>query len=275
MMRMTKWFGIVATSVVLMSAVSAQNLVDRLRDAGSISFQLADAAYRITLGFPEIGCDRQEFRSGNLGAQDPLSFTFQSGTLNFQATINQLVNSIQSDAVVNFVGADLGNNVVEWTVDQTFNPTLCVSIFIEGTEYRFEIVRVYGKFRMQVSEIDCVDDPLGMLNRQVSLQLTPTGGDEHNYMGFDGFVPDGQCTTRYFCAIATANTLQYTAYGGDCPACPGNGDVDGNGCVDDADLLAVLFAFGSSEAGCADVNSDGVVDDADLLTVLFAFGSGC
>jgi probable HAF family extracellular repeat protein len=56
-----------------------------------------------------------------------------------------------------------------------------------------------------------------------------------------------------------------------------NGDVDANGCVDDADLLAVLFAFGStgSNLGRVDVNCDGVVDDADLLTVLFNFGSGC
>ena len=56
-----------------------------------------------------------------------------------------------------------------------------------------------------------------------------------------------------------------------------NGDVDANGCVDDADLLAVLFAFGStgSNLGRVDVNCDNVVDDADLLQVLFNFGSGC
>jgi probable HAF family extracellular repeat protein len=56
-----------------------------------------------------------------------------------------------------------------------------------------------------------------------------------------------------------------------------NGDVDANGCVDDADLLAVLFAFGNtgSNLGRVDVNCDGVVDDADLLQVLFNFGSGC
>ena len=56
-----------------------------------------------------------------------------------------------------------------------------------------------------------------------------------------------------------------------------NGDVDRNGCVDDADLLAVLFAFGNSGSnlGRVDVNCDGVVDDADLLIVLFNFGSGC
>ncbi len=56
---------------------------------------------------------------------------------------------------------------------------------------------------------------------------------------------------------------------------PTDGDVDDNGCVDDADLLTVLFAFGSTGQSDADVNGDGVVDDADLLTVLFAFGSGC
>ncbi|CUU38071.1 MAG: hypothetical protein K6U12_03180 [Armatimonadetes bacterium] len=55
-----------------------------------------------------------------------------------------------------------------------------------------------------------------------------------------------------------------------------NGDLNGDGCVDDADLIAVLFAFGQSGSGLqADVNTDGVVDDADLLTVLFHFGSGC
>jgi probable HAF family extracellular repeat protein len=56
-----------------------------------------------------------------------------------------------------------------------------------------------------------------------------------------------------------------------------SGDVDENGCVDDADLLAVLFAFGQTgqDLGRVDVNCDETVDDADLLTVLFAFGGGC
>lgn len=61
-------------------------------------------------------------------------------------------------------------------------------------------------------------------------------------------------------------------------ACSGhNGDVDSNGCVDDADLLAVLFAFGQSgqNLGRVDINCDETVDDADLLLVLFNFGSGC
>lgn len=55
----------------------------------------------------------------------------------------------------------------------------------------------------------------------------------------------------------------------------GSPDIDRNGCVDDSDLLAVLFAFGSTGANPADINCDSVVDDSDLLAVLFAFGQGC
>jgi hypothetical protein len=53
-------------------------------------------------------------------------------------------------------------------------------------------------------------------------------------------------------------------------------DIDRNGCVDDADLLRVLFDFGRSAFLLdSDVNGDGTVDDADLLRVLFYFGTGC
>lgn len=55
-------------------------------------------------------------------------------------------------------------------------------------------------------------------------------------------------------------------------------DTNGDGCIDDADLLNLLFAFGTPGSGLTrheDVNKDGIVDDADLLIVLFSFGSGC
>jgi hypothetical protein len=54
-----------------------------------------------------------------------------------------------------------------------------------------------------------------------------------------------------------------------------SGDASFDGCVDDADLIAVLFVFGQTGDLPEDVNDDGVVDDADLLIVLFNFGSGC
>ncbi len=56
------------------------------------------------------------------------------------------------------------------------------------------------------------------------------------------------------------------------------GDTNGDGCIDDADLLAVLFAFGTPGTGYTrheDINKDRTVDDADLLIVLFNFGQGC
>ena len=56
---------------------------------------------------------------------------------------------------------------------------------------------------------------------------------------------------------------------------PRRGDVDRNGCVDDADLLQVLFAFGGRGYRNEDLNWDGAIDDADLLEVLFNFGGGC
>ncbi|MCX7925958.1 MAG: hypothetical protein N2554_09130 [Fimbriimonadales bacterium] len=56
---------------------------------------------------------------------------------------------------------------------------------------------------------------------------------------------------------------------------PRDGDADANGCVDDADLLTVLFNFGQTGQNSADLNCDSVVDDADLLIVLFNFGQGC
>ncbi|MCW5934318.1 MAG: hypothetical protein KIT45_08485 [Fimbriimonadia bacterium] len=52
------------------------------------------------------------------------------------------------------------------------------------------------------------------------------------------------------------------------------GDADENGCVNDADLLIVLFAFGT-EGPEGDVNYDGSVDDIDLLEVLYHYGEGC
>ncbi|GIV09306.1 MAG: hypothetical protein KatS3mg019_1397 [Fimbriimonadales bacterium] len=56
------------------------------------------------------------------------------------------------------------------------------------------------------------------------------------------------------------------------------GDTNGDCVVDDSDLLAVLFAFGTPGTGDThyeDLNKDGIVDDADLLMVLFNFGNQC
>lgn len=57
------------------------------------------------------------------------------------------------------------------------------------------------------------------------------------------------------------------------------GDVNGDGCVNDADLDAVLSAYGQNAGtSCflaADLNDDGIVNDADLDLVLTNYGQGC
>lgn len=55
-----------------------------------------------------------------------------------------------------------------------------------------------------------------------------------------------------------------------------NGDATGDSRIDDADLLRVLFDFGSTGTNLpADLNGDGQVNDRDLLIVLFNFGREC
>ncbi len=56
--------------------------------------------------------------------------------------------------------------------------------------------------------------------------------------------------------------------------CYSGGDVNGDGCVDDTDFLAVLFAFGA-QAATEDITCDGVVGDADLWEVMLNLGNGC
>jgi len=57
-----------------------------------------------------------------------------------------------------------------------------------------------------------------------------------------------------------------------------SGDINGDGCVDDADLLAILSAWGTSGSEPArheDINKDGIVDDADFLIVLSHYVECC
>ncbi len=51
------------------------------------------------------------------------------------------------------------------------------------------------------------------------------------------------------------------------------GDLNGDGCVDQADLGILLAAYGGGDAG--DIDGDGDTDQADLGTLLGNYGSGC
>jgi hypothetical protein len=140
---------------------------------------------------------------------------------------------------------------------------------------------------------ECPQATLDYLNGNNSLELK-FYQDPTNDIWYSTLNVSGQCGIKYVALVIpqgnqynndpdlrasnrVANSLRYTnitdvrVIAG--PASP-EGDVDGNGCVDDADLLIVLFNFGNA-GGQGDVNCDNIVDDADLLIVLFNFGAGC
>jgi hypothetical protein len=98
-----------------------------------------------------------------------------------------------------------------------------------------------------------------------SLRCPDGPGAANPVAGWTGTTPAGG---RYIISLQGAYFVDDDGTNG--------GDVNLDGCVDDADLLQVLFAFGRTGAGLPeDINCDQVVDDADLLVVLFNFGSGC
>lgn len=264
MMQMARFFGLLVFAALL-SASHAQSLAARLLNAGNISFKINNADYAVNINLGQ-GCV-QSFASGTTGAQNAFVINFEQGTLNFTTTLNQIVNAIASTQTVRFVASVSGNRIT-WTAEDIPQP-VCTIITIAGTGYPFRIDSIYGTIEVDLEEIQCTSDPLGLLNRVVTIQLNNVTATSE--VGFTGFVTDAVCTPL-IPACARAFNIQLASYGG----ARLEGDVDCNGCVDDADLLAVLFAFGNTGTNLPeDLNGDGTVDDADLLTVLFAFGSGC
>ncbi|MCW5934950.1 MAG: hypothetical protein KIT45_11760 [Fimbriimonadia bacterium] len=85
-----------------------------------------------------------------------------------------------------------------------------------------------------------------------------------------GISADGNAIVGYGLNTATGNLEAYWLK----KTTPG--DVTGDGCVNDIDVLNVLFAYGQTGPNLPeDLNRDGIIDDADLLEVLFNFGNGC
>lgn len=276
-MRKAVFFGIVS-ALALTGAAIAQTPVQKLQQAGRMSFRLFNSQYYIRIGdqctLPAAG--------GGLGDQNPICVVLSDldgdgDKLDFQITINQMVNSIQSNAVVTFYGEAVDDSTVRWQGSQTFNPAECA--FIGGSVNQwYELNDVYGDFTMQITELgSCQSDPFNCSSCGVDLRLataTIAPPDENvNYLGFNGVLRLGgsDCNTGGpLRACARTYSINAVAYS---TSLPSRGDVNGDCTIDDADLLVVLFNFGNS--GDGDVNADGIVDDADLLVVLFNFGASC
>jgi hypothetical protein len=150
------------------------------------------------------------------------------------------------------------------------DPNQCVTVNIGGTTVQALVTRIEGALQGIITRIPCQANPYDSDWRSVSLLINENGGDANNYLRAEGYLFCVQIPTAF--TVARIFNMDWDAYGGGILA----GDVNRDGIVDDADLLAVLFAFGQTGSGLPeDINGDGVVDDADLLTVLFNFGSTC
>lgn len=254
-------FVVAALCGLSLSVLSAQSPVERLRNGGSISFQVNDASYVVTGFFPA---------SGNFGEGDPIVFPFSeqgSGTgLDIRFRIRDLIPAVDSDFEALYIATVVDNQTVEWNLDA--RNVGCVPVNMGGgTVINFRFDRIRGRLKARLVDVNCQMDPLAMLNRSISLRLSLIGGNADNFIFAEGYA---LCFENPATAsTATIENVQLTSYGGGLSKAFGN--VNGDCAVDDGDLLQVLFAFGTNDSA-SDTNSDGTVDDSDLLTVLFNFG---
>jgi len=252
---------------MLMSIGTATaQIAEALERGGSVSWRFLSGNYEITGAISQ---------SGTLDPSDPVAFTFQDlnndgVALDVLLDLGQLLPDVGLNYQVPLIASVISDNgttaIVRWTGALDLSDCIQVNI---GATVNVLITRVEGSLQGQVTRIDCQPDPLGLLPHNVTLQVVPDGGDTHNYLRARGYLFCVQQDT--FLINARIYNMNWVGYGGGVPKSLGN--VNDDCIVDDADLLAVLFAFGSSDPN-TDVNGDGIVDDADLLTVLFNFGTG-
>lgn len=245
------------SALALTSAVHAQ-LTDKVERGGDFSIRIIDGSYVLSGALGGSG----SFRSS--AYRFPL---LPNEGLDWQLRVRDLINAIGSDYMLRFHTTILPNGDIQWDMDTT--PNECTTIRLSGQDYQFLLTRISARFTMRPTPIACQPDPHAVLGRSVSVQLDAVGGDEANYLHLEGYFLVCQENASFF-TQGVVSGLVVRGYGGGLPKSLGN--VNNDCIVDDADLLAVLFNFGGSEAS-TDTNDDGIVDDADLLTVLFNFGT--
>ncbi|BCW96065.1 MAG: hypothetical protein WHS44_08450 [Fimbriimonadales bacterium] len=262
MLRKVLAFGALSALIALANA----QIITNLEQGGKIYWKFNSGQYNIT-GSLSL--------SGDISASDPIEFTLQD--LNNDGLAIDLLLSVQElfpDLGINYdlplVGTVVSQNaseaIIRWSADT--NPNQCITVNLNGTEIQVLITRLAGTLQARVTPIQCQNNPYDPNWQEVTLQFEENGGDANNFLRVEGLLFCAQGLN----AVAVVDSMDWEAYGGGFTGVFGN--VNGDGVVDDADLLQVLFAFGSDDPD-ADANGDGVVDDADLLTVLFAFGSTC
>jgi len=264
MVRKVLAFGLVSAITALANA----QIVTNLEQGGKIFWKFNSGQYNIT-GALSL--------SDNISASDPLEFPLQDlnndgRKLDIELRVQDLFPDLGINYTLNLIGTVVSQNaneaIIRWAAD--VNPNVCVNVNISGTQVQVLITRLAGALQARITPIACQNNPYDANWQKVTLRLDDNDGDANNFLRLEGYLFCFQNPGTF--ATAIIDTMDWEAYGGGFTGVFGN--VNGDDIVDDADLLQVLFNFGSDDAA-TDTNGDGIVDDADLLTVLFNFGSSC
>jgi hypothetical protein len=255
----------------LVSAITAlanAQIVTNLEQGGKLYWKFNSGQYNIT-GALSL--------SGNISASDPIEFPLQdlnNDGLKLDVLLDLEELGLDIDYVLPLIGTVVSENaneaIIRWAAD--VNPNQCVNVSISGTTVQVLITRLAGALQARVTPIACQSNPYNSEWQNVTLQFEDNGGDANNFLRVEGYLFCPDEPTGALFATAVINTMDWESYAGGFTGVFGN--VNGDSIVDDADLLQVLFNFGSNDAA-TDTNGDGIVDDADLLTVLFNFGASC
>ena len=264
MVRKVLAFGLLSALVALANA----QIVTNLEQGGKLYWKFNSGRYDITGALT---------LNGNISASDPLEFPLQDlnndgRKLDIELRVQDLFPDLGINYTLNLIGTVVSENaneaIIRWAAD--VSPNQCVRVSIEGTQVDVLITRLAGTLQARITPIACQNNPYDANWQNVTLQFEDNGGDANNFLRVEGYLFCFQNPGTF--ATAIVNTMDWEAYGGGFTGVFGN--VNGDDIVDDADLLQVLFNFGSDDAA-TDTNGDGIVDDADLLTVLFNFGASC
>jgi hypothetical protein len=264
MVRKVLAFGLVSAITALANA----QIVTNLEQGGKLYWKFNSGQYNIT-GALSL--------SGNISASDPIEFPLQdlnNDGLKLDVLLDLEELGLDIDYVLPLIGTVVSENaneaIIRWAAD--VNPNRCVTVNISGTQVQVLITLLAGALQARVTPIACQSNPYNSEWQNVTLQFEDNGGDANNFLRVEGYLFCPDEPTGALFATAVINTMDWESYAGGFTGVFGN--VNGDDIVDDADLLQVLFNFGSNDPA-ADANGDGIVDDADLLTVLFNFGASC
>ena len=262
MVRKVLAFGLLSALVALANA----QIVSNLEQGGKLYWKFNGGQYNITGAISQ---------SGTITASDPVELTLQDlnndgRKLDVLLDLEEL--GLDIDYVLPLVGSvvsqDANEAIIEWYANVT--PNRCVTVNIGGAQVPVLVTRLEGKLRGRVTPIACQTNPYNPNWQKVTLRFDENGGNENNFLYVEGYLFCLQTPQTF--ATAIINNMDWDAYGGGFTGVFGN--VNDDNIVDDADLLQVLFNFGSNDRA-SDANGDGIVDDADLLIVLFNFGASC